>query len=253
MGEMVRIGVILLICFRSYLHSLKCCIAAHWRCLARTQQDEILKAARAKDAEVESEHGRAKRSTLEANESTEFVCGSCSKGGTCLGCNATVLVPEVKKADESVVHEPVPALREAHSDGKSAEDATPESSLKKSEAIDELLFRCVKCKRVAHYAHLFKDDEDMSLPEIAIHFQVETDWQCRDCASFTFHVEKILAWRPYPANAPNIHVLSADPPNYKENLFREYLIKWDGRSYRRAQWVPHMWLSSTALLCLKTS
>lgn len=216
--------------------------------MARTQQDEILKAARAKDAEIGSEEVRAKRSTLEVDESTEFVCGSCSKGGTCLGCHATVLEPEVKKVDEPAVRDSGHALDEAHGDDK---PALRESSVKISEATDELLYRCVKCKRLAHYAHLVGDDEDMSVSEIATHFQVETDWQCGDCASFTFHVEKILAWRPYPANAPKTRVLSADPPNYKDNLPREYLVKWDGRSYRRAQWVPHMWLSSTAPAMLK--
>ncbi|KLO20752.1 hypothetical protein SCHPADRAFT_816295 [Schizopora paradoxa] len=234
-----------------WVRCLKCCIAAHWRCLAKTQQDEILKAARAKDAEMNTE---TKRMTLEADESTEFVCGSCSKGGTCLGCEAVVLKPEIKKTDDSAVHESARNLAEPQGSGEaSVREATADDDHQETEATeatDELLFRCVKCKRVAHYAHLVNDDEDMSLPEIALHFQNETGWQCGDCASFTFHVDKILAWRPYPAGAPNTHV-GEEPPNYKLNLPREYLVKWDGRSYRRVQWVPHMWLASTAPAMLK--
>lgn len=209
-----------------------------------------MKAARAKDAEMEGEEGRVKRITLESNESTEFVCGSCSKGGTCLGCEATVLQPESKKTEESAAHESGQAIPGEQGDGEAIDETAKESVHKEPEESRDLLFRCVKCKRVAHYAHLVDDDEGMTLPEIAKHFQVETDWQCGDCASFTFHVEKILAWRPYPANA-SIAPVSTEPPNYKANLPREYLVKWDGRSYRRAQWVPHMWLSSTAPAMLK--
>lgn len=66
--------------------SLKCPVAAHWRCLASTQRDEILKAARDKDrAEwrcLQDTDGEAslapepeKRPGLAAYQSTEFICG----------------------------------------------------------------------------------------------------------------------------------------------------------------------------------
>jgi chromodomain-helicase-DNA-binding protein 4 len=71
------------------LYSLKCPVVAHWRCLAGTQRDEILKAARDKDREewqrsqagVEAQgieiarEAPGKRPGLDTNQTTEFICG----------------------------------------------------------------------------------------------------------------------------------------------------------------------------------
>lgn len=71
------------------LCSLKCPVVAHWRCLASTQRDEILKAARDLDrkewersqtqagAEVTETTREApgKRPGLITNQTTEFICG----------------------------------------------------------------------------------------------------------------------------------------------------------------------------------
>lgn len=209
-----------------------------------------MRAARAKDEE-NADEDLPRRSTLEVDECTEFVCGSCSKGGACLVCKVTVMKPEVKTAEK-----PAAAISEpSQAKPTDVETDTPMDEAPKVQeesAPDELLFRCIKCKRLAHYAHLAEDDEDdRTVAEIASFFQRENEWQCGDCASFTYPVEKILAWRPYPTDAVDKYKNSHDPPNYKENLPREYLIKWERRSYRRVQWVPHMWLSSTAPFMLR--
>ncbi|KAJ7793929.1 hypothetical protein B0H14DRAFT_3159356 [Mycena olivaceomarginata] len=78
---------------------------------------------------------------------------------------------------------------------------------------------------------------------VAVHYT--NSWLCADCSSFRFDLDKILAWRPYPANAIELPRKSDEPPHYKTPLPREYLVKWVDRSYRRTQWVPHMWLVST--------
>jgi hypothetical protein len=71
------------------MNSLKCPVVAHWGCLAGTQRDEILKAARDKDrAEYERSRTQgeadkaeisnvipAKRPGLNVHETTEFTCG----------------------------------------------------------------------------------------------------------------------------------------------------------------------------------
>lgn len=204
-----------------------------------------MRAARAKDAEVEDDDF-PRRATLEVDQFTEFVCGSCSKGGACMVCKVTVLQPEVRKTEEAAAPDREPSTEKPAVDKASADvrDVNPKEG--DESTIDELLFRCIKCKRLAHYAHLGEDDDERSTAEIASYFQRENEWQCGDCASFTYPVEKILAWRPYPADAIDKYKNSPEPPNYKENLPREYLIKWERRSYRRVQWVPHMWLASTA-------
>ena len=63
--------------------SLKCPVVAHWGCLASTQQDEVLKAIREKDREdltqqpdyLATEALPQKRSGLDIDQITEFICG----------------------------------------------------------------------------------------------------------------------------------------------------------------------------------
>lgn len=116
----------------------------------------------------------------------------------------------------------------------------------------ELLFRCFTCKRIAHYSHLPLPStlsSDDSLMDIA-QFYTRT-WLCADCISLRDGVDKILAWRPYPPGVVEPSHPPNEPPNYKHSLPREYLVKWLDRSYRRLQWVPHMWLLSTHHMKLK--
>lgn len=113
------------------------------------------------------------------------------------------------------------------------------------EKFNELLFRCVTCKRFAHYSHLAVKGEDYSSLQVAKYYQENNAWQCAECVSYVFPVDKILAWRPYPADASDAYTNSNEIPEYKTNLQREYLVKWIGRSYRRTQWVSHLWLLST--------
>ena len=152
-------------------------------------------------------------------------------------CKETVLEPETKPQAEG---------QASTQTVQPHETAEVEQPVSPSEDNANLLFRCIKCKRLAHYDHLPRDDEDQTVGESAYKFQKDNEWQCADCVTFTFRVSVILAWRPYPKDAPDAQKDSQEPPNYRDALAREYLVKWDGRSYRRAQWVPHMWLLSTA-------
>jgi chromodomain-helicase-DNA-binding protein 4 len=107
---------------------------------------------------------------------------------------------------------------------------------------DQLLFRCNVCTRTAHYAHLPQPDEDnpVEIGTLASYYQETTGWKCHDCSSFVYPLDKIIAWRPYPRDAKD-----PAPPDYAFSLPREYLVKWQDRSYKRVQWVPHMWLLAT--------
>lgn len=112
-------------------------------------------------------------------------------------------------------------------------------------AAKQLNFRCMTCKRLAHYEHLPHPptlSSDCKLRQIATYYQSKKSWLCADCASFLYPLDKIIAWRPYPANAKEA---PGSVPHYKDQLPREYLVKWQDRSYRRLSWVPHMWLVST--------
>jgi len=89
MGSMVGTSVYYrtTISYQFFFSSLKCPVAAHWKCLASTQRDEILKATLQRDREEwlkqhEGEDvdvikdGPRKRPTLAYDQTTEFICGS---------------------------------------------------------------------------------------------------------------------------------------------------------------------------------
>ncbi|KAG5636366.1 hypothetical protein H0H81_008284 [Sphagnurus paluster] len=239
-----------------WVRCLKCPVVAHWKCIASTQREEILKAAKERDqaewqrnqAQIDSD-GIAgppeprKRPGLDAYQTTEFICSACIKGGYCMGCmelaiepDATPNVPNgisLTQADEQDV-----PMHDGIGEDVTGFDRPPDDTQR------ELLFRCFTCKRIAHYRHLpFPYSSNDTAAEIAQHYT--QSWQCADCASYRFGVDKIIAWRPYPSTAVEVSRGHDEIPNYKESLPREYLVKWQDRSYRRVQWVPHMWLLST--------
>lgn len=244
---------------------------AHWSCLAKIQRDEILRAALEKDrtewlsSEPTDDDEEAlqlwtseepkKRPGLENNQTTEFICGSCMKGGMCYACQEVALEADgVIKVQQG----PQPATETLPSsegdvemaDGTATSKPREPDESKEPAAPTELLYRCTVCKRLAHYAHLPppEDDSEMeySPTDLAIHYQLNTAWQCSDCVSLVYGVDQILAWRPHPENAVEPKRSPGEVPNYKEPLPREYLVKWTDRSYLRVQWVPHMWLAATS-------
>ncbi|PPQ64493.1 hypothetical protein CVT26_002032 [Gymnopilus dilepis] len=230
-----------------WVRCLKCPVSAHWKCLASNQRDEVLKAIRDKDREdwesnkVDTEPESIppkKRSQLEIDQTTEFLCGACTRGGICMGCKEVALTPEQSKASQEV------QLPSKNDEDVQMKDVTKPSIEAFSRTLArELFFRCFTCKRLAHYAHLPVPpvlSEDASVAEVAWHYQDSKSWLCADCSSYKYGVDKIIAWRPYPPNA-----IETQEPNYKAPLPREYLVKWIGKSYRRLDWVPHMWLAST--------
>lgn len=216
----------------------------HWKCLNMEQRSEIRKAALERDMEEferkfplnpdgtrpEGARKPSRRAELSSYETTEFICIACMKGGSCIGCGEVALEPDSRLKSR---------------DNKNAdEDVTMEETQLRQELEipKELFFRCITCKRLSHYEHLpppdHSDGSDWDALSLAKHYS--DDWLCGDCASFTYKVEKIIAWRPSPEGAAQ-----PDEPNYRDALPREYLIKWKDRSYRRVTWVPHMWILAT--------
>ncbi|KAI0322695.1 hypothetical protein OF83DRAFT_1092474 [Amylostereum chailletii] len=248
-----------------WVRCLKCPLSAHWRCLAQSQRDEILKAARARDRRereakdgAEGEIGQSgndhsRRTDLDMGSTTEFICTMCMKGGVCMGCMEVVLKPDSH-------HRPEASSAEIMDAGKPPPDHMADPSitpLQDSEDLlvdtpaEELLFRCQTCRRLAHYSHLPIPDFDFDVdPEdpsdraiLAKYYQRNTQWACGDCSSYVFKAEKIVAWRAYPPNAQQPSYPGGVPPP-KVMLPREYLVKWQDRSWRRTEWVPHGWLAA---------
>ena len=224
--------------------SLKCPVAMHWKCLNMDERSEIRRAALEKDMEEferkfplnvdgtrpEGARKPSRRAELGSHETTEFICPACLKGGPCIGCGEVALEPD-------------PRLRSQGSNNPDGDPTTKEPQPRQELDIPkELLFRCITCKRLSHYEHLpppdYSDRGKWDAVSLAKHYT--EDWFCGDCASFTYKVEKIIAWRPAPEGAAQ-----PDEPNYRDPLPREYLVKWKDRSYRRITWVPHMWILAT--------
>ncbi|KAI0830534.1 P-loop containing nucleoside triphosphate hydrolase protein [Trametes gibbosa] len=245
--------------------SLKCPVAAHWGCLAKTQRDEILRAALERDkvdwlATNSNLPEPRKRLELHTHQTTEFICGSCMKGGICMGCKEVALLPDQFALSACAQDKPSqPELGDISSAINNASvqvlHTTPILEQSAEDGSNKLLFRCFTCKRLSHYAHLPIPDEydpdDTSPVEIARYYQHDTGWKCADCHSYVHTVEHILAWRPYPENAVEPRRAPDEPVNAKAMLPREYLIKWVDRSYRRVEWVPHGWLLAMAHTKLK--
>ena len=243
------------------MDSLKCPVTQHWGCLNSTQKQEILKAAREK-LSTSTQSGHVWK-TLDSNETTEFLCNFCSKGGLCSTCgkiaveadnfhtpsrsNGTVDVNSTSQDNTT------PQIQEIGSSTSqpegTASDATKgdhDISKDDQQSHSVLPFRCSTCKRLWHYDCLRTKDDASASVDIATFYQKENNWQCDECASYVFPLDKIVAWRyckqSVPKGVPQTVKYSA---NYKHALEYEYLVKWVGRSYRRLQWVPHMWLLST--------
>ncbi|KAF5388487.1 hypothetical protein D9757_004581 [Collybiopsis confluens] len=230
-----------------WVQCLKCPVSMHWACLSRASQDEILKATRERDrvewlktnesgAPDLENGGPRKRPGLIFDQMTNFICRYCVKESLCMGCLAVIPAQSI--------HSNEPSDKEHSRDHEEDVEMKEVSSMLHSPPIAigvmQLFFRCFTCKRLAHYQHIEDDiTDDDDLATIAHHYQL--NWLCGNCSSYQWRLDKILAWRPYPANAIQPH----PPVNTKEPLPREYLVKWQERSYRRTDWVPHMWLVST--------
>jgi len=163
-----------------------------------------------------------------------------------MGCKETALAPDLSRAKADNMIQCNGAEDVIMEDGTSSNQGLQDSVA--HSMARELLFRCFTCKRLAHYRHLpvppvLRKNPDVA--DVAEHYQDAKKWLCSDCASFTYPLDKIIAWRPYPSNAVEPASKSNELPNYKMLLPREYLVKWAGRSYCRLDWVPHMWLVST--------
>jgi len=235
---------------------MHCTEAVHWKCLSPVEQAEILKAARQREKQANAMKDNVSGSTpperqsINFDEMTDYICAACNQGGICFECHHNL------KTDSRVasVQEGKSDAVTTHSgEGSGPGDTAVERASFGEQAPTELLFRCVTCRRAAHYAHLRSPwteengNEPGLMEELAIYYQIQYSWQCDECSSYnTAAVDKIIAWRPYPPNAPILSPEEVADKRIKDPWPREYLVKWVEKSYRRVSWVPHLWLVSTA-------
>ncbi|QRW05377.1 chromodomain-helicase-DNA-binding protein 4 [Ceratobasidium sp. AG-Ba] len=225
-----------------------------------------------------------KRKSIWLDQTTEYVCDMCTRTGPCLICredtspkgaplapvappdpipslaggsgaedaiDLTTPPPEIPIAVQLAT--PGPNSKDGHSSKSSAKPLTkcqPGEVLTRyaSPNWHQVLFRCIRCRRPAHWQHVLardlSDKGQRTANQIAQAVQHEPDaWKCHDCVRWVHPAEAIIAWRP---ETPDV-VENFEPgtvPNLKDPLRREYLVKFKDRGFKRAEWVPHMWLVS---------
>ena len=106
---------------------------------------------------------------------------------------------------------------------------------------ENVLFRCVQCWRAFHFHHLISKTDAMD------YFDDETlaeerfreyghDWTCKECLSAPAKIAGLVAWRPVDLET----YMDVDTSEVSEDA-KEYLIKWEKKSYFRAKWMPGAW------------
>lgn len=107
-----------------------------------------------------------------------------------------------------------------------------------------MLFRCKTCQRAWHFEHLpplfdtSKTPEDVDKLRDERFEEYTPKWQCKDCCEVPAKVQTLVAWRP------------SDRDSYADgqtaDMFREdekeYLIKWENKSYFNCSWMPGAWV-----------
>ncbi|GAA5884888.1 hypothetical protein JCM6882_007139 [Rhodosporidiobolus microsporus] len=282
-----------------------CCSAYHFGCLPMPQKREItdsLKAEHeaahstsatpgAEDAGAEGQSpeeqraaAAAKARALPKREKEELdpeltfelkKCPSCKKQGgrRCFVCAVSGKKVAQRELDEYGSEPSTSKTQEEDAAMAPAEGAEPvDAEEKKKEEESEnkvepgLMFRCGKCKRIAHYGCLENDEPQWSFEQ---HVQSYFDWQiCHDCYNFNVPLDAILAWAeadPLPVGKDDVEsddevvekVVGErrvdaktqkvyDIPSAKDlRANAKYLVKWQDMSYRHLEWVPHAWLSAS--------
>ena len=107
---------------------------------------------------------------------------------------------------------------------------------------DNVLFRCASCRRAWHLDHLPSargqiatvgtDLKAERLKDYAI------DWHCNACNSVKHKPHRLVAWRPTGEYMQDTFLAFEDVPEEQ----KEYLIKWETRSYRLCTWMPGAWV-----------
>ncbi|KAK2019331.1 SNF2 family domain-containing protein [Colletotrichum eremochloae] len=116
---------------------------------------------------------------------------------------------------------------------------------------ENLLFRCIVCKRGWHYEHLPSSEMDSGLSDIRQQrlSEYSVDWKCLDCGIVSDKIQTLVAWRPAEEKSLNAGKTYSD---LREDE-KEYLVKWQGKSYFHCSWMPGAWIFHIAAGVMRNS
>lgn len=113
---------------------------------------------------------------------------------------------------------------------------------------DIVLFRCVACHRGWHIEHLPGEGmigTDLKSERLK---DYSVDWQCTDCTAAKYKIHHLVAWRC--PNDKSTHRLTF---NQVREDGKEYLIKWESKSYVHCTWRPGAWVYGVVASTMRTS
>lgn len=117
--------------------------------------------------------------------------------------------------------------------------------------VETMLSRCVTCHRAWHLYHASQRDEN----------RVETDlskpvlnkyWECNACENIGSKIDRLVAWRIPPSRESFAKDVPLQYENYTDDE-KEYLIKWEGMSYRHCSWMSGAWVFGCAAGVMRAS
>ncbi|GAA6000598.1 hypothetical protein JCM10207_004569 [Rhodosporidiobolus poonsookiae] len=273
----------------SWIECGVCCSAYHFGCLPAPQKRQLTDLLKTEheqkysttvtpvDGAGEGEQPEPvkkdvpKRHKIELDADRTFSlakCPACKKQGgrRCFVCGISGRRVTERELVETAAKESTTAGYDKKAE-EGVETATGEKKDAEAVAVQPgLMFRCTKCKRVAHYGCLDNDEPAWSFEQ---HCQSYYDWAIdHDCYNYNVALDVILAWAeadPLP-NAEKDQDDSDDEaveaivgerrvdektkkvydiPSAKDlRANAKYLVKWQEMSYRHLDWVPHAFLAA---------
>lgn len=134
------------------------------------------------------------------------------------------------------------AQEQKERDESDGQDPTYEVDSSRINKAENVLFRCLGCWRGFHFEHLPSRSNIMIMDtevDAEQRFrEYSHDWRCKDCLDAPAKVSSIVAWKP-------IDEYSYDPAVALDDIEEDekaYLVKWDGKSYNHACWMPGAWV-----------
>ncbi|KAF5010014.1 hypothetical protein FDECE_3793 [Fusarium decemcellulare] len=118
---------------------------------------------------------------------------------------------------------------------------------------DLVLFRCVTCHRGWHVDHLPGAGEDTIGTDLKSERLKDhcIDWQCHECGTAKYKIHRLVAWRPVQKDVMK-QTVRPTCSEVKEDD-KEYLIKWESRSYMHCTWKPGAWVFGVAAAAMRVS
>ena len=109
---------------------------------------------------------------------------------------------------------------------------------------ESVLFRCRTCQRAWHFEHLPSRYDTSNTPKDIDELRDERfkeytpRWQCKECCEVPAKVQGLVAWRPVDRDS---YIEGQTLESFREDE-KEYLIKWEDKSYFGCTWMPGGWV-----------